>query len=117
MRQGLWAVTLVSLLGGLWFDSLSANPLGVSVLPLFLVGLVIFHKRDLILRDVVFAQAVVGFVASALAPLLTVILLLSAGHRPLIGWGSLWQWLVMAAGGAVCAPLFHLLFQRLRRVF
>ncbi|MBI3192455.1 MAG: hypothetical protein HYZ36_07305, partial [Pedosphaera parvula] len=46
-----------------------------------------------------------------------VILLLSAGHRPLIGWGSLWQWLVMAAGGAACTPLFHQLFHRLRRVF
>ena len=26
---------LLALLGGLWFDSLSANPLGVTVLPLF----------------------------------------------------------------------------------
>ena len=45
-------------LGGLWFDSLSANPLGVSVLPLFLVGLAIHLNRELILRDQAFAQVV-----------------------------------------------------------
>ena len=32
------AVALLSICGGLWFDSLSANPLGVSILPLFVVG-------------------------------------------------------------------------------
>ena len=35
---GLTTVTLLALCGGLWFDSLSANPLGVTVLPLFAVG-------------------------------------------------------------------------------
>ena len=41
-------VTLLArLLGGLWFDSLSANPLGVTVLPLFAIGLAIHLKREL----------------------------------------------------------------------
>ncbi len=31
-------VSLLAVLGGLWFDALSANPLGVSILPLFAVG-------------------------------------------------------------------------------
>jgi len=117
LSQGLVTVTLVALCGGLWFDSLSANPLGVSVLPLFLVGLAVFHKRDLILRDLFFAQWVVGFAACAAAPLLTVVVLLSVGQRPLLGWGSLWQWLVMAAVGAFFTPFFALLLHRLGRVF
>ncbi len=37
--------------GGLWFDSLSANPLGVSVLPLFAVGLCVHLAREFVLRD------------------------------------------------------------------
>ena len=41
-----------------------ANPLGVTILPLFAIGLVIHLKRELILRDQAFAQ----FVASDWAP-------------------------------------------------
>ena len=50
------------------FDSLSANPLGVSVLPLFLVGFLIYRQRELILRDQPFAQFVLGLGASAAVP-------------------------------------------------
>ena len=115
LSQGIAAVSLLALCGGLWFDSLSANPLGASVLPLLAIGLFICHQKALVLRDELFAQLAVGFMASALAPLLTVMLLLSAGQRPLIGWGSLWQWLVMAVGGAAFTPLFFQMFSRLKR--
>src|SRR5579862_5151281 len=56
LSAGLTTTTLVAVLGGLFFDSLSANPLGISVLPLFLVGFAIHTQRDLILRDQFFAQ-------------------------------------------------------------
>ena len=49
---GITTVALLAVLGGLWFDSLSANPLGASVLPLFVIGLLIHVKRDLILREI-----------------------------------------------------------------
>src|SRR5712671_1676148 len=65
---GMITVALVAFLGGLWFDSLSANPLGVSVLPLFIIGLAIYSTRDLILRDQTFAHLVLGLGASAAAP-------------------------------------------------
>ena len=48
---GLATVALLAVLGGLWFDSLSANPLGVSILPLFIVGL-----RDLSATRIDFAR-------------------------------------------------------------
>jgi hypothetical protein len=38
------------------------------------------------------------------------LLLLTAGKQPLLGWGSLWQWLVMTAGGAAATPLVFALF-------
>jgi hypothetical protein len=41
-------------------------------LPLFAVGMAIFLRRELILRDQPFAQFVLGFAASAVTPALTV---------------------------------------------
>jgi hypothetical protein len=104
-------MSLLAIFGGLWFDSLSANPLGLSIIPLLVISFPILLQRDLILRQVPFAQLVLGAIASAVAPLVSVLLLLTAGKHPLIGWGSLWQWLVMTAGGAVATPFFFALFE------
>jgi hypothetical protein len=112
---GLTTVTLLAVLGGLWFDSLSANPLGVSVLPLFVVGLALHVKRDLILRDQTFAQVVIGFAASAAVPVLNLLLLLTSRHTPLLGWGTLWQLVVMSVGGAIATPICFELFGWLDR--
>ena len=110
LRAGPPLIVLLAVWGGLCFDSLSANPFGVSLLPLFAVGFAVYLRRDLILRDQPYAQFVLGFAASAVAPLLTVLLLLTAGHSPLLGWGSLWQWLVMSLGGGLATPIFFLVF-------
>ncbi len=115
LRSSLMTVSLVGLLGGLWFDSLSANVLGVTILPLFAAGLFIYLNRDLVLREEVFAQFVLGLGASAAVPLFTLLLLLTLGHKPLLGWGTLWQWLVMALGGAVATPVGFLVFEWLER--
>ena len=103
-------VSLLAVLGGLWFDTLSANPIGISIMPLFAVGFVIYLKRDLILRELPFAQFVLGAIASAVTPALSVLLLLTGGQEPLLGWGSIWQWLVMTAGGAVATPIIFQFF-------
>ncbi|MGH7950444.1 MAG: hypothetical protein ACREFE_00775 [Limisphaerales bacterium] len=110
LNANIAVVSLLAICGGLWFDSLSANPLGISILPLFALGFPIFLKHDLILRELPFAQFVLGAAASAAAPALTVLLLLTAGDNPLLGWGSLWQWLVMTAGGAIATPIIFALF-------
>lgn len=108
-------VCLLALCGGLWFDSLSWNPLGISVLPLFVVGLALHSNRGLILRDQTFAQFVLGLAASAAVPLLTLGLLLTAGHAPALGWGTLWQLIVMSLGGALATPIWFALFEGLQR--
>jgi len=110
---GLPTVGLLAVCGGLWFDSLSSNPLGISVLPLFLIGFVIQRYRGLILREQTFAQLVLGLAASAGAPVLTLLLLLNAEIQPLIGWFSLWQWLVLGLAGAVVTPLWFRFFDGL----
>jgi hypothetical protein len=108
-------VCLLAGLGGLWFDSLSANPLGISILPLFAVGFVIYIWRDLILRDQAFAQTVLGVAASAVVPILELLMLLTTGRPPQLGFGTLWQLTIMALGGAVATPVFFFLFDWLHR--
>jgi cell shape-determining protein MreD len=110
LSSDLITVGLLAVLAGLGFDSLSENPLGVTILPLMLVGFPIHLRRDLILRGLPFAQFVLGAAASALVPVLVNVLLLNGGKQPLIGWGSLWQWLVMTVGGAAATPVIFAWF-------
>src|SRR5256885_8156583 len=69
LQTGIVTVSLLAMLGGLWFDTLSANPLGVTVVPLFAVGVLIYVMRDLILREQTFAQFTLGLASSLFAPL------------------------------------------------
>ena len=55
LNTNVFVVSLLAVCGGLWFDAFSANPPGISILPLFAVGFPIFLKRELILRDLPFA--------------------------------------------------------------
>ncbi len=117
LTANMATVALLATLGGLGFDSLSANPLGISVLPLFVIGLVIHSCRDLILREQRYAQFMLGLAASAAVPLFTLLSLLGAGNDPLLDWCSLWQWLMMALGGAAFTPVCFYLFNRFNRAF
>lgn len=110
LNSGVTTVSLLAVLGGMCFDSFSENPLGISILPLFIVGFPIYLQRDLILRGLPFAQLVLGATASAAAPIITLLLLLNGGKHPVIGWGTLWQWMVMTAGGAAATPILFALF-------
>ena len=112
LNLDIWTVSALAVLGGVGFDTFSANSLGISILPLLLVGILIFARRDLILRSLPFAQSVLGGAASAIVPALTLILLLNGGRQPLLGWGSLWQWSVMVASGAAATPVLFVFFDR-----
>lgn len=113
LSVGLPTIALTAVAGGLWFDSLSSNPLGATVLPLLVVGVVVYKLRDLLLRDQPYARLLLGGAAGAAVPLMTVLLILADGYKPLIGWGSLWQWVVLALGGAALTPLCFWIFERI----
>jgi cell shape-determining protein MreD len=117
LTAGLGMLTLTAVLGGLWFDSLSANLLGAAVLPLFLTGLAVHQTRELILRDQIFARFLLGTIACAFVPFMTALILWACGEKPLIGFGSLWQWLIMAAGGGILTPFCFWFFDHLNEVF
>ncbi len=113
LSADLVAVSLLAVIGGILFDTLSANPLGVSILPLFFIGVFLQFRHDLILRDMTYAQFVVGCCVSASMPLMTLLGLWLLGERPLVGLVTLWQWLVMTLAGGMATPLFFRLFDRL----
>ncbi|HEY5345478.1 MAG TPA: rod shape-determining protein MreD [Verrucomicrobiae bacterium] len=115
LNSGLPTIALLAVFGGIWFDTLSANPLGISILPLAIIGWPVYLRRDLILRDLPFAQFVLGATASAAAPLLTMLLLLSGGKELLLGWGTLWQLIVMTAVGAFATPFIFSLMDACNR--
>jgi len=110
LGSGIVTLTLLAVCGGLWADSLSANPLGISMLPLFLVGLLIHRSREFILRDQPFAQFVLGTAATAGASLLTLLMVINTNAQPLVGWFSLWQWIVLSLVGGSVTPLWFRLF-------
>lgn len=113
LTSGPAMMITLAVFGGLMFDTLSVNPLGISVLPLLLIGFLLQLRRDLLLREQIYAQFVLGLIASAIAPFLTVVTLLTLEQSPLLGWGSLWQWLVMSLGGGIATPALFFLFDRL----
>ncbi len=110
LSSGPAMMITLAVVGGLFFDTLSANPLGTSVLPLLIVGFLVQLRRDLILREQIYAQFVLGLFASTVAPAMAILILLTLGQSPLLGWGSLWQWTVMSVGGAVATPIFFITF-------
>lgn len=117
LRLSLGEMTALAVVSGLWLDALSTNPLGVSVLPLFLVGLVLWRQRDLLLREMDYAQLFLGAAASAVVPLLTLGLVLTKGLAPDLGWHSLWQGVVLTVTGGVATPLLFRLMRRVETAF
>ncbi|HZV34794.1 MAG TPA: hypothetical protein VFB72_09505 [Verrucomicrobiae bacterium] len=113
LSSELMTIMALAVLGGLWFDSFSSNPLGISILPLFLVGYLIYPRRGLILREQYYTQLVLGLLASSIVPLMTLLMLLSGREPLVVGWGTLWQWLVMAVGGGLLTPVIFRLFDGL----
>lgn len=115
--SNLATVASLAFCGGIWFDSLSMNPLGVTVFPLLLTGGVLRWFRDLILRDQPYARQVLGFCASVAVPALSLLLMMSLGAEPLVGWQTLWTLLVLGIAGALATPLMFRIFERLRILF
>ena len=116
LSSGLFTVSLLAVCGGLWFDALSMNRLGVSIVPLFIIGLAIQQFRHLVLRDQTYTQLVLGFAASGFAPLLSLGIILTCGGDPILGWGTLWQWLAMTVLGGLLVPVYFQLFGQVYRV-
>jgi cell shape-determining protein MreD len=108
-------ILLTGAIFGLLLDSLSANPLGTSSIALSAVAFAIYQYRELLLGEQFTAHLVLGTIASAVAPLISIVVLFGVGEQPLVGFGSLLQLLIMATGGGVLTPVWFRLFSRFDR--
>ena len=98
---------------GVLFDSLSANPLGTTVVTLSLVGLIGARFRELLLSDQFMTHWALGLMASGLAPAAGLVVCELAGGEPLLGWSSAWHWALMTGAGGAVTPVWFALFNRL----
>jgi rod shape-determining protein MreD len=117
LYAGLATTAALAFVAGLSFDSLSANPLGITVIPLLLCGILIYVVRELILRDQTFAQVILGTAASLITPILVLLILLTMHRKPLVGFGTAWQLAVMTIAGAIATPIVFVCFGYLNRLF
>lgn len=115
VTSGRFTIAMAAVCGGLWFDSFSANPLGVSVLPLLLTGLLAHRGRELLASGQPVTQFFLGAAASALQPVAALFILLNIGALPMLGWKSPWQWAVLTLGGGLFTPVRFALFNRIHR--
>jgi cell shape-determining protein MreD len=110
LNSGLGAITALAIMGGLLQDSISANALGISILPLFAIGAFIHYNRGVILKEASFARFILGVIASAIAPVGTLILLSNGERQPLVGWFFIWQLVVMSIFGGLMTPCWFRFF-------
>jgi len=115
LMHGIPAVLTVSITGGLFYDSLSANPFGLTVWSLILVGTFVHYNRDLLLKDQAYPQFILGSGASAAAPVLSYISLSILGKHPIMEWPTLWIWVVLTVGGGLVTPVWFGIFRRVDR--
>lgn len=108
--EGSWR--WVAVVGGLARDTLSVDPLGASILPLYLAGWFLSAHRELLLSELAFAQAIMGVTLSAAVPLMTLGLAMTFGDVPLLGTRLLWQWLVLSVSGGLLTPVMFLIWRR-----
>lgn len=113
MAFKLETVMLCTVLFGTFFDSLSTNALGTSILTLSAIGLAASRYRELLLSEHFTTHWVLGLIASGVAPVMSYVILKLSGLTPLVGAGSAWQWALMTAGGGLVTPLWFKVFNRL----
>jgi cell shape-determining protein MreD len=112
LRFPLYIIVISGGVFGLLFDSLSANPPGTTTIALTAVGFVIYQFRELLLSDQITAHLVLGMIGSAVAPLISLIVLFGVGEQPMVRWTSIFQWLILSTGGGLATPLWFKLFNR-----
>ncbi|MBN8249292.1 MAG: hypothetical protein J0L84_17835 [Verrucomicrobia bacterium] len=117
LTHPLTTMAALAVFAGLSLDALSAGPLGISILPLFVIGFVLHLRQHLILRDQTYAQSWLGFAAGVAAPLGTWMLLGLGSQTYIAGPFLIVQILLLGLlNGAVCPAVFRT-FDAIRNVF
>lgn len=107
----------LAVFGGLAFDVLAANRLGVSVGPLFIVGWLIHQRRRLILKDQSAAQLWVGLGAGLFTPAASLALLSLGQRHAIAGWGAAAPLIASGLANAAAGPGWRALFDWIEETF
>lgn len=117
LTSHLAVVTGLTIFAALTLDSLSANRLGASLVPMFAAGFLIHTRQHLILRDQLFAQFWLGLGTGFCLPLATLALLSLGQAPPITGAATFGHLLLSAVGNGLMCPACFRLFDALRRTF
>ena len=110
LRGNVYQALGFAALAGVFVDSLSASPLGLSLIAYSMLGAVLSEVRNLVLRNETVAQIVLGAGVAVVSPILGLAVLWGTGFHPVVGWGTVFQIGVMGVAGGVLAPAFFQVF-------
>ena len=116
LHGGLSPIIGLALIAGSWLDVLSANPLGTSLVSLFLTALVLHRLHEVLLKSQLAAQFFVCLAAGALGPITSCLFLWVMSMQPLAGWGTLWQIVVNAMICGLAGPFIFLILNQMDRL-
>ena len=132
LTRDITILAFFCMLVGFFSDCFSLNPLGLSMLSLFITGCGLQIIREMILRDRVLTRAILGSIAFVATPLIGFICMfwiwplfhtlpggsigdelqtdlyygsIVYGWQPVPNWGWLWKGTVLAIFGAIATPL------------
>jgi len=108
LTHNLVTVAILAVVAGLGLDALSSAPMGISILPLFIIAFGLHLRQHLILRNQTYAQFWLGLGAGMAAPLLTLLLLNLGSTRLIQGPILIAQMLFLGfLNGALCPAVFR----------
>lgn len=113
LKMDFATVILLALVGGLAQDALSANPLGLSILPLAIAGWLVIEFRARILREESYTQTLVAFLACLGVQGMVFIELILMGSVFDVTIAIVWKWIASSLMAGALTPLFFALFGKL----
>lgn len=138
LQGNLPLTAATAVVGGLSFDALSAGPLGLTVLPLLGVGTILHLRREVLLRESAWAQALLGGASALVVPLASLALLFvlwpllanpaapppqfpewrsGPASPPSVGPGLVWQLAVLTGVGLAATPVVFRVFRWIEGTF
>ncbi len=117
LTHGLPTVVGIAVVASLGTDALSANPIGASLVPCFMLGMVLNLRRHLLLREQRYAQIWLGLAGGIAVPLVTWGLLMIDSRPAPMGFGVLLRILLLGFLNAAACPALFVVFDGLRELF
>lgn len=117
IRYSIWGVTLVAVVGGLWIDSFSATPLGVSVASMFALGMLLNRKKEYLMHDHPIVRILLGLAMGALVPVLNFFMVAMIWEGTAFNLTQLGSVAFCSVSTAILTPFMFRIFARLHRTF